>query len=249
MAPSRARPIEHIFEDFERVILPGITHWNHPRFLAFFANTSSPPAVLAELLAAALNANGILWKTLARRHGTRSRDAALAAALVRIARRLVRDDSRHRIHQHAARDRGRPRRDCAGNARYRGTARPRALYLRSGAFFGRKGRDGTGLRAPQRSPYRLRCRIPHAPRSACRGHPARSRGRVAALLRRRDRGHHFDHQHRPRRGHRRYRRTRRALAARGCRLCGIGRGRAGVSAGFSMAASAPIRWYSIRTSG
>jgi aromatic-L-amino-acid decarboxylase len=61
--PEQGETIEHIFEDFERVILPGITHWNHPRFLAYFANTSSPPAVLAELLAAALNAIGILWKT------------------------------------------------------------------------------------------------------------------------------------------------------------------------------------------
>lgn len=61
--PERGEPIERIFADFERVILPGITHWNHPRFLAYFANTSSPPAILAELLAAALNANGILWKT------------------------------------------------------------------------------------------------------------------------------------------------------------------------------------------
>ena len=56
-------PMERIFADFERVILPGITPWNHPNFLAYFANTSSPPAILAELLAAALNANGILWKT------------------------------------------------------------------------------------------------------------------------------------------------------------------------------------------
>lgn len=61
--PEQGETIEQIFEDFERVILPGITHWNHPGFLAYFANTSSPPAVLAELLAAALNANGILWKT------------------------------------------------------------------------------------------------------------------------------------------------------------------------------------------
>jgi aromatic-L-amino-acid/L-tryptophan decarboxylase len=61
--PEQGETLERIFDDFERVILPGITHWNHPRFLAFFANTSSPPAVLAELLAAALNANGILWKT------------------------------------------------------------------------------------------------------------------------------------------------------------------------------------------
>jgi aromatic-L-amino-acid decarboxylase len=61
--PDHGEPIKQIFTDFERVILPGITHWNHPSFLAFFANTSSPPAILAELLAAALNANGILWKT------------------------------------------------------------------------------------------------------------------------------------------------------------------------------------------
>jgi aromatic-L-amino-acid decarboxylase len=60
--PEQGETLDHIFEDFERVILPGITHWNHPRFLAFFANTSSPPAILAEILAAALNANGFIWK-------------------------------------------------------------------------------------------------------------------------------------------------------------------------------------------
>src|SRR5450755_4746959 len=61
--PEQGESMERIFADFERVILPGITHWNHPNFMAYFGNTSSPPAVLAELLAAALNANGILWKT------------------------------------------------------------------------------------------------------------------------------------------------------------------------------------------
>jgi len=61
--PEQGESMQSIFADFESIILPGITHWNHPNFLAYFANTSSPPAVLAELLAAALNANGILWKT------------------------------------------------------------------------------------------------------------------------------------------------------------------------------------------
>ena len=61
--PEQGEPMGRIFADFESVILPGITHWNHPHFLAYFATTSSAPAVLAELLAAALNANGILWKT------------------------------------------------------------------------------------------------------------------------------------------------------------------------------------------
>jgi aromatic-L-amino-acid decarboxylase len=61
--PATGEPMNRIFADFEKLILPGITHWNHPDFLAYFANTSSPPAILAELLAAALNANGLLWKT------------------------------------------------------------------------------------------------------------------------------------------------------------------------------------------
>jgi aromatic-L-amino-acid decarboxylase len=60
--PEKGEPMDQIFADFENLILPGITHWNHPGFLAFFANTSSPPAILAELLASALNANGLLWK-------------------------------------------------------------------------------------------------------------------------------------------------------------------------------------------
>ena len=61
--PAKGESMEQIFADFEKLILPGITHWNHPDFLAYFANTSSPPAILAEFLVAALNANGILWKT------------------------------------------------------------------------------------------------------------------------------------------------------------------------------------------
>ncbi len=60
--PEQGERMEEIFADFETIILPGITHWNHPNFFAYFANTSSPPAVLAELLAAALNANGFIWK-------------------------------------------------------------------------------------------------------------------------------------------------------------------------------------------
>ena len=45
------------------VLLPGITHWNHPGFFAYFATTGSAPGILAELLAAALNVNGMLWRT------------------------------------------------------------------------------------------------------------------------------------------------------------------------------------------
>ncbi len=61
--PARPATWPEIFADFEQVVMPGITHWNHPGFLAYFANTGSAPGILAEVLSAALNVNGMLWKT------------------------------------------------------------------------------------------------------------------------------------------------------------------------------------------
>lgn len=52
-----------IFQDFESTILPGITHWNHPGFFAYFADGGSVPGLLGEMLSAALNVNVMLWKT------------------------------------------------------------------------------------------------------------------------------------------------------------------------------------------
>ena len=61
--PDSGEPMDRILADFRDQILPAITHWNHPRFFAYFACSSAGPAILGEMLAAALNANGILWKT------------------------------------------------------------------------------------------------------------------------------------------------------------------------------------------
>jgi len=61
--PAQPEPLAAILQDVERVVVPGLTHWNHPGFLAYFANSSPAPAVLAEMLSAAFNANGMLWKT------------------------------------------------------------------------------------------------------------------------------------------------------------------------------------------
>jgi aromatic-L-amino-acid/L-tryptophan decarboxylase len=62
-APDEGEPFERIFADFERLIVPGITHWNHPRFFAYFAISAAPVTVLAEALAAALDVNAMLWRT------------------------------------------------------------------------------------------------------------------------------------------------------------------------------------------
>jgi aromatic-L-amino-acid decarboxylase len=61
--PASGEPLEQILADFESRILPGITHWNHPGFFAYFSISSSIPGILAELLIAALDVNAMLWKT------------------------------------------------------------------------------------------------------------------------------------------------------------------------------------------
>ena len=61
--PAAPESMDAILSDFTHVILPGITHWNHPGFFAYFAITGSAPGILGELLSAALNVNGMLWRT------------------------------------------------------------------------------------------------------------------------------------------------------------------------------------------
>ena len=62
-APEQPESFDDIFMDFQRILLPGVTHWNHPGFFAYFATTGSAPGVLAEFLAAALNVQAMLWRT------------------------------------------------------------------------------------------------------------------------------------------------------------------------------------------
>ena len=61
--PRDAESLELILRDFEERILPGITHWNHPGFFAYFSISASVPGILGELLTAALNVNAMLWKS------------------------------------------------------------------------------------------------------------------------------------------------------------------------------------------
>ncbi len=61
--PEQGEPMEAILRDFQELILPAATHWNHPRFCGYFAITGSAEGVLAEALTAALNQNGMLWQS------------------------------------------------------------------------------------------------------------------------------------------------------------------------------------------
>ncbi len=62
-APRAGEDAAAIFRDFQSVILPGITHWNHPSFFGYFATSGSGPGILGEMLAAALNVNAMVWKS------------------------------------------------------------------------------------------------------------------------------------------------------------------------------------------
>ena len=61
--PEEAESFEAIFADFENIVLPGMTHWQHPRFFAYFPANASPASVVAEFLTAGLAAQCMLWQT------------------------------------------------------------------------------------------------------------------------------------------------------------------------------------------
>lgn len=61
--PPTGETLDEIMADVNRVILPGITHWNHPSFFAYFAISASAPGILGEMIAAALDTNAMLWRT------------------------------------------------------------------------------------------------------------------------------------------------------------------------------------------
>jgi len=62
-APEQPEPFADVLRDLDEVLLPGVTHWQHPRYFAYFATSAAEPAILAELLAATLNSVAILWRT------------------------------------------------------------------------------------------------------------------------------------------------------------------------------------------
>lgn len=61
--PEDGEPFEQLFQDFKDIIVPGMTHWNHPGWFAYFPGNNSPPSVLAEMLTATLGAQCMSWAT------------------------------------------------------------------------------------------------------------------------------------------------------------------------------------------
>src|SRR5207237_1589344 len=61
--PETGESVEKIFDDVKRIIVPGMVHWSHPEFLAYFGSTSTAPGIEGEIISAAFNVNAMTWKT------------------------------------------------------------------------------------------------------------------------------------------------------------------------------------------
>lgn len=62
-APEQAEPFDALLADLDRIVVPGLTHWQHPRFFAYFPANSSPAAILGDLLSSGIGAQGMIWAT------------------------------------------------------------------------------------------------------------------------------------------------------------------------------------------
>ena len=62
-APETGEPFDAVLADLDRIVVPGLTHWQHPRFFAYFPANSSPAAILGDLLSSGIGAQGMIWAT------------------------------------------------------------------------------------------------------------------------------------------------------------------------------------------
>ena len=61
--PEQPESLDAVLADLDRVLVPGLTHWQHPRFFAYFPANSSPAGVLGDLLSSGIGAQGMIWAT------------------------------------------------------------------------------------------------------------------------------------------------------------------------------------------
>ena len=209
--------------------MPGITHWNHPGFFAYFAITGSAPGILAEFLSAALNVQAMLWRTSPAATELEEVALGVAAAAARTARRVRGRHLRHGVDLHSARPRRRararwPRRCATQGLAGRATSPHAGVLLGSGALVDRQGGHPARSRPGVAAKIRERCRSSGCgPRCARRRDRRGPRGRLAAARRRRDRRHHVVHERRPGGADRGGVPARVNLAARRCGVRGRGR--------------------------
>ena len=128
--PSAASRSSEILDDFERIIVPATTHWNHPRFFAYFATSAAPAAIAAEALAATLDVKAMLWRTSPAATELEEVTMRWLGASARPAARVDRRHLRHGLDRRFHRARGRARSAGSRHSRARHDRRVRCRALR-----------------------------------------------------------------------------------------------------------------------
>ena len=149
--PLHGEPFETILADVDRLILPGITHWQSPNFFAFFPANNSGPSILGELLSAGLGVQGMLWATSPACTELENVDARLdgghggPAGPLQVRHPRRRRDPGQRLQRRPVRAPGRARaRHRLPDQRDRLHRPPGGLHLASRPFLGRESREDRG---------------------------------------------------------------------------------------------------------
>jgi aromatic-L-amino-acid decarboxylase len=103
-APEHGEPFADVLRDLDEVILPGITHWQHPSFFAYFPANASGPAILGDLVASGLGAQGMLWATSPAATELETHVLDWLAALLDLPARFRSDAAGGGVIQHSASD-------------------------------------------------------------------------------------------------------------------------------------------------
>ena len=202
--PLHGEPFETILADVDRLILPGITHWQSPNFFAFFPANNSGPSILGELLSAGLGVQGMLWATSPACTELETyvldwmADMAGLPARFKSGTPRRRRDPGQRLQRRPVRAPGRARaRHRLPDQRDRLHRPPGGLHLASRPFLGREGREDRGTGAWQPPLHRSRRPLRDTPRSPGAPNRPGPPGRSSALLCLRHRRHHFLQRLRP----------------------------------------------------
>jgi aromatic-L-amino-acid decarboxylase len=102
--PAQGEPFEQILADLDRIVLPGITHWQHPSFFAYFPANASGPAILGDLISSGLGVQGMLWATSPAATELETHVLDWLAELLDLPGRFRSDDSGGGVIQHTASD-------------------------------------------------------------------------------------------------------------------------------------------------
>ena len=158
--PAEGEPFERILADLDRVVVPGLSHWQHPQFFGYFPSNGTLASVLGDYVSTGLGVLGLAWQSSPALTELEEVATGWLRQMVGLSRAVGRRDSGHGVHQHAAGAHLRARADHRLRPRARRAARRGAaadrVRIGSQPQFRGQGRAAGGLRPREHPPHRSR---------------------------------------------------------------------------------------------